>query len=317
MNRWTTCREQGSSLSLWRGGSALTHACRPVLCYCCTMLLQERQALHTCLKNLQDKGLLVAISNNRADQEYLRLGAGIDSLRIPSLCLYTKVSVDYERAKQVPPLIVSQRTLRIPEHKKPLLEAAGLVQTTTTKQSAAAGGSSRKFAPWDIIFNRKAMIHFPYEMSTMSLAEQYSAGAVLLFPSRRFCEQLMKNREAENWQEHVDSGVGTLRIASIYWRANYYQDTYRPLAELPPPFRALVEKYHHTVEKAKDGDGWEYEFWNPDRCIPEELKCIQDVEWWLDRADFYDESAPPFPTFQISSSTLYLCACTFQGGSCL
>jgi len=34
-------------------------------------------------------------------QEYLRLGAGIDSLRIPSLCLYTKVSVDYERAKQV------------------------------------------------------------------------------------------------------------------------------------------------------------------------------------------------------------------------
>jgi len=49
----------------------------------------------------------------------------------------------------------------------------------------------------------------------------------------------------------------------------------------------------------------------------QELKCIQDVEWWLDRADFYDESAPPFPTFQISSSTLYLCACTFQGGSCL
>ena len=32
-------------------------------------------------------------------------------------------------------------------------------------------------------------------------------GAVLLFPSRRFCEQLMKNREAENWQEHVDSGL--------------------------------------------------------------------------------------------------------------
>jgi len=50
--------------------------------------------------------------------------------------------------EQVPPLIVSQRTLRIPEHKKPLLEAAGLVQTTTTKQSAAAEGSSRKFAPW-------------------------------------------------------------------------------------------------------------------------------------------------------------------------
>ena len=28
----------------------------------------------------------------------------------------------------------------------------------------------------DIIYHRKALIHFPYEMSTMSLAEQYSAG---------------------------------------------------------------------------------------------------------------------------------------------
>jgi hypothetical protein len=27
-----------------------------------------------------------------------------------------------------------------------------------------------------MIYHRKALIHFPYEMSTMSLAEQYSAG---------------------------------------------------------------------------------------------------------------------------------------------
>ena len=40
-------------------------------------------------------------------------------------------------------------------------------------------------------------------------------GAVLLFPSRRFCGQLMKNREAENWQEHVDSGLSLLLCASL------------------------------------------------------------------------------------------------------
>jgi hypothetical protein len=38
--------------------------------------------------------------------------------------------------------------LRIPEQKKPLLEAAGLVQTTTTKQSASIAGAARQFASW-------------------------------------------------------------------------------------------------------------------------------------------------------------------------
>ena len=52
------------------------------------------------------------------------------------------------RVEQFPPLIVAQRTLRIPEQKKPLLEAAGLVQTSTTKQSAAIAGAARQFASW-------------------------------------------------------------------------------------------------------------------------------------------------------------------------
>jgi hypothetical protein len=57
--------------------------------------MEKRQGLtcgHTCLTWKRKPAPL---------QEYLRLGAGIQSLRIPSLCLYTKVSVDIERAKQV------------------------------------------------------------------------------------------------------------------------------------------------------------------------------------------------------------------------
>jgi hypothetical protein len=38
-----------------------------------------------------------------------------------------------------------------------------------------------------------------------------------------------------------------------------------------------VEKYHHTVAKAENGDGWEYEFWSPDRCIPEVLRACACV----------------------------------------
>ena len=62
------------------------------------------------------------------------------------LCLC--VACTCARVEQFPPLIVAQRTLRIPEQKKPLLEAAGLVQTSTTKQSAAIAGAARQFASW-------------------------------------------------------------------------------------------------------------------------------------------------------------------------
>jgi hypothetical protein len=46
------------------------------------------------------RGLLIAISNNKADQEYLRLGTGIESVHLPSLCMYTKTTLDVEEAKQ-------------------------------------------------------------------------------------------------------------------------------------------------------------------------------------------------------------------------
>ena len=37
-----------------------------------------------CLQDMHDRGLLIAISNDSADQEYMRLGAGIDIVCIPS-----------------------------------------------------------------------------------------------------------------------------------------------------------------------------------------------------------------------------------------
>jgi len=39
--------------------------------------------------------MLIPISNNKADQAYLKLGTGIESCHIPSLCLYTNVTHEY------------------------------------------------------------------------------------------------------------------------------------------------------------------------------------------------------------------------------
>ncbi len=49
-----------------------------------------------------------------------------------------------------------------------------------------------------------------------------------------------------------------------------------------------VAKHHHTLTENANGS-WDYEFWNPQRQIPRSLECTQDVAWWLDRADFFDE----------------------------
>ena len=45
--------------------------------------------LNKTIKRLWEKKLLYVVSNNKADQNYINIGCGIQSLYIPSLCLYT------------------------------------------------------------------------------------------------------------------------------------------------------------------------------------------------------------------------------------
>ena len=45
---------------------------------------------------------------------------------------------------------------------------------------------------WQDLYQRQALVHFPYEISTMSLFEQYSAGVPLVFPTKRFYIELIK-----------------------------------------------------------------------------------------------------------------------------
>ena len=87
--------------------------------------LDEREQLNACLQRLHHKGLLVAISNNKADQAYLKLGAGIDSVHLPSLCAYTDVSYDLETAAARSPLIC-QKGLSTPARIDALLKEGGL-----------------------------------------------------------------------------------------------------------------------------------------------------------------------------------------------
>jgi hypothetical protein len=241
---------------------------------------QELAALNASLKRLSDNNLLVAISNNKADQEYLRLGAGVESLHVPSLCLYTGVTVDPLLANDHPALVY-----------KTTYATSTLIDQHLTKNQLDTLQSYYKSAPsWCQLFHHKALIHFPYEVSTMSLAEQYSAGVTLMLPSRKFLQQLCENLHDRD----AATSKGAAKLESVYWASFLGQcvtgqglDTSSRLANLPQPFQELVAAYPHSVVTDDQGMHW-YRFQTPDRKMPECLECTKEIGWWLDRADFYD-----------------------------
>jgi hypothetical protein len=126
--------------------------------------------LNTKLKEMYDNKQLIAISNNKSDQEYLKLGTGIDSILISSLCLYTEVSYNpinknfiiYNKAE----IINESNNIKYKEN-------------VLLKYS------------WNNLYSYKGIIHIPYEISTMSIFEQYSANIPLIFPSKELLKKLI------------------------------------------------------------------------------------------------------------------------------
>ena len=150
----------------------------------------------------------------------MRLGAGVESFHLPSLCLYTNVTVDAEAAQQHKPALyignfrhASSRLSGLPPAVVQQLADAGL---EFQKSDADAKPEPQS---WHTLYHRKAIVHFPYEISTMSIFEQYSAGVVLLFPSRRFFEEMMQNSLAEQDGKPAITDSGSLRpLTSVYWK---------------------------------------------------------------------------------------------------
>jgi hypothetical protein len=131
------------------------------------------------LRRMTSRGQLRIISNNKADAEYLKCGTGIISEVIPSLCLYTGL----QWLPNVRPAICFGDRALFPE--SPHLVAKPPSGYT-----------------WAQLYACRAIVHVPYEMSTMSLFEQYSAGVPLFFPTPAFYAQLVMN--------------GTVRCGSLY-----------------------------------------------------------------------------------------------------
>ena len=116
------------------------------------------------LREGADSGRIILCANNPYDVAYGECFLGRPVRFVPSLCEYTRVRWHPERDELV---YYSQQ--RVAE-----LDDAPFAH----KSTALPRGHS-----WDDVARCKAIVHFPYNVSTMSIIEQYAMGVPLLFPA--------------------------------------------------------------------------------------------------------------------------------------
>tara|TARA_X000000950_G_C13827256_1_gene624540 strand:+ start:126 stop:1262 length:1137 start_codon:yes stop_codon:yes gene_type:complete len=133
--------------------------------------LKRWKKLNQVLQKYHQSGKLKIVSNNLADKKYLELGTGIKSPHVPSLCLYTQTK--YSGTKKE--FIVCDNFGILPNHK--LVKSKNSLGSNFT---------------WDELYSYQGIIHFPYEISTMSVFEQYSANVPLFFPSQKYLKELVQ-----------------------------------------------------------------------------------------------------------------------------
>jgi hypothetical protein len=184
------------------------NSCRMDLPWCFHSNMAMRTLQIECMKRLHDSGRLIAVSNNKADQEYTFRATGIRTQWIPSLCLYTKMTYS-------------------PVRPTFLCYTGTCPADPRITQKADLGHFE-----WNTIGEFKGIIHFPYEISTMSLFEQFTAGCPMFFPSK----------------EYLHNNYTTLSSVSAYWGS---------------------------------------------RPVPEEYGDLNDVNTWIELADFYDTFKSP------------------------
>ena len=166
----------------------MINTCRYDLPFCWTNNHHMVRKLNECLQRLMKKTLLIPTSNNHADRLYTYKGCGIITQIIPSLCLYTNIEYSpirnkflcYSKNEIDNPLIINKSELGKHE--------------------------------WSVLGEFKGIIHFPYEVSTMSMFEHYSAGIPLFLPSKTFWKSNSDIQSVrEYWGNRMPEYFGELR----------------------------------------------------------------------------------------------------------
>lgn len=115
---------------------------------------------------------IITIANNLYDKWYCEQFLNRNFDYIPSLCEYTNAKYNPKNNKSI---LFSKQNINIPNTIN-----KNLLHNYT----------------WKDLFSYKSMIHIPYNASTMSIFEQYSANVPLFFPSKNLIMKLIDNKIA-------------------------------------------------------------------------------------------------------------------------
>ena len=111
------------------------------------------------------------VSNNKGDQGYLKYYTGLDSVHIPSLCLYTGAKYTGQRKGFI-------------FHSLPGSGQLERMKWECLEPDLIVNHQLPHGYRWQELYDFQGVIHMPYNVSTMSLFEQYSANVPLFFPHR-------------------------------------------------------------------------------------------------------------------------------------
>ena len=180
-----------------------------------------------------DEGWLTLAANNRADADYLENYSGLKPALIPSACSY--IAPTYTGRKVA--VVVSAPTEAL---------ATTICDRLSHEAIPLRSGLGARFT-WAQLYDQRAIVLIPFNVSIMSLFEHYSACAPIYVPERTFLKHLAA----------TEPGVlGTLSFSNLHGRPAV------------PPRR-------------------------PGALDLNEVRDEQVMDWYLDRADFYDTEWMP------------------------
>jgi len=142
---------------------------KPIICvastryeYPYTFDKQKWESLNSFLINNKN---IIKISNNKFDKNYCEIFTDTEWKLIPSLCDY--IGNKYTGTKS--------QSILFSKKKK--------FEKLINKESLGRYS-------WEDLFSYKSIVHIPYNYSTMSIFEQYTANVPLLFPTKEFTTRL-------------------------------------------------------------------------------------------------------------------------------
>lgn len=192
------------------------NSCRYDMPFCWSRNHKMIKTLNNCIRRLTDKKLLNILPNNHADKLYTYMGTGIQSLRvIPSICLYTKI------------------------HYKPTKPHFLCYSKQTIQHPLIVNRNDIGKHDWKTLGEFRGIIHFPYEVSTMSMFEHYFAGLPLFFPSKQYFKtHLSIQSMSAYWGEDIPH----------YFRELHDKNTWIDLSDIYTTFTGPNIYFFESIE---------------------------------------------------------------------